>query len=115
MPPGAYDSIVKAMNSKIDRMDVVRAQYVVSESADKWFDDYEVVWLAMNQDHKISGQFIGLILWDVMNNRDEDWAFHKVDKTIINEQDMLEDIAVMEYFRVQGLPRPGRWRDAITA
>jgi hypothetical protein len=38
LPPGAYDRIVEAMNRKIDRMDVVRAQYVVCERADKWFD-----------------------------------------------------------------------------
>jgi hypothetical protein len=50
-----------------------------------------------------------------MNNREEDWAFHKVDKTVINELDVLEDIAVMEYFRVEGFPRCGRWRDSITA
>ena len=113
LPPGAYDGIVDAMNRRIDRMDVVRAQYVVSESTDKWFDEYEIVWRVMNEDHKLSGQFIGLILWDVMNNREEDWAFHKVDKTIINELDMIEDIEVMEYFRVVGFPRTGRWRDAI--
>jgi hypothetical protein len=41
LPPGDYNRIVQAMNSKIDRMDVVRAQYVVCESADKWFDEYE--------------------------------------------------------------------------
>jgi hypothetical protein len=114
LPPGAYDRIVKAMNRKIDRMDVVRAQYVVSERADKWFDEYEIVWQVMNEDKKLSGQFIGLILWDVMNNREQDWAFHKVDKTIINELDMVEDIAVMEYFRLEEFPRSGRWRDAIT-
>jgi hypothetical protein len=113
LPAGAYDSIVQAMNNKINGMDVVRAQYVVCERADKWFDEYEIVWQPMNEDKKLSGQFIGLILWDVMNNRDEDWAFHKKDKTIVNELDMLEDIEVMEYFRVEGLPRSGRWRDAL--
>jgi hypothetical protein len=35
LPPGAYDRIVEAMNRKIGRMDVVRAQYVVCERADK--------------------------------------------------------------------------------
>jgi hypothetical protein len=114
LPLGVYDNIVEAMNRKIDRMDVVRAQYVVCERADKWFDEYEIVWQVMCEDKKLSGQFIGLILWDVMNNRNEDWAFHKVDKTVINEQDLLEDIAVMEYFRVEGFPQSGRWRDAIT-
>ncbi len=115
LPPSTYGRIVEAMNRKIDRMDVVRAQYVVCERADKWFDEYEIVWQVMNEDKKLSGQFIGLILWDVMNSREEDWAFHKVDKTVINELDMLEDIAVMEYFRVEGFPRSGRWRDSITA
>jgi hypothetical protein len=115
LPPGAYNAIVQAMNSKINRMDVVRAQYVVCESADKWFDEYEIVWQVMNEDKKLSGQFIGLILWDVMNGRDEDWAFHKVDKTIINEVDALEDIEVMEYFRVAGFPQSGRWRATLAA
>lgn len=115
LPVGIYDRIVAAMNAKISRMDVVRAQYVVCERADKWFDEYEIVWQVMNEDKKLSGQFIGLILWDVMNNREEDWAFHKVDKTVVNELDMIEDIAVMEYFRVEGFPQSGRWRDAIPA
>lgn len=113
LPPGAYAEIVQAKNSRIDRMDVVRAQYVVCERADKWFDEYEIVWQVMNEDKKLSGQFIGLILWDVMNNRNEDWAFHKIDKTVVNELDMMEDIAVMEYFRVEGFPRSGRWRDVL--
>jgi hypothetical protein len=26
---------------------------------------------------KLAGQFVGLILWEVMNQREEDWAFHK--------------------------------------
>jgi hypothetical protein len=115
LPPGAYDGIVQAMNAKINRMDVVRAQYVVCESADKWFDEYEIVWHVMNEDKKLSGQFIGLILWDVMNTREEDWAFHKVDKTVVSELDMLEDIEVMEYFRVDGFPQPGRWRATVAA
>jgi len=115
LPPGAYERIVQAMNKKIDRMDVVRAQYIVCEAAEKWFDEYEIVWRVMNEDRKLSGQFIGLILWDVMNSREEDWAFHKVDKTVINEFDMLEDIEVMEYFRVEGFPKSGRWREALRA
>jgi hypothetical protein len=115
LPRGAYGRIIQTMNNKIDRMDVVRAQYVVCESAEKWFDEYEIVWQVMNEDKKLSGQFIGLILWDVMNSREEDWAFHKVDKTIVNELDMLEGIEVMEYFRVEGFPRSGRWRDTVAA
>ena len=67
----------------------------------------------MNEDTKLSGQFVGLILWDVMNQREEDWAFHKVDKTIVNEDSLLEDIEVLEYFRVEGFPRTGRWRDEL--
>lgn len=115
LPAGAYDAIVQAMNAKINRMDVVRAQYVVCESADKWFDEYEIVWQVMNEDKKLSGQFIGLILWDVMNSREEDWAFHKVDKTVVNELDMMEDIEVIEYFRVEGFSQTGRWRETLTA
>ena len=41
LPPGAYDRIVQAMNNKIDRTDVVRAQYyVVCESAEKFSNQY---------------------------------------------------------------------------
>ena len=29
LPPGEYDKIVQAMDARIDRMDVVRAQYVL--------------------------------------------------------------------------------------
>jgi hypothetical protein len=43
LPAGAYETIVRSMNSRIDRMDVVRAQYVVCESADKWWDEYEII------------------------------------------------------------------------
>jgi len=118
---GAYDRIVEAMNRAIDRMDVVRAQYVVCQSGDEWFPEYDDIWRVLWSDadvalsRKLAGQFVGLILWEVMQQREEDWAFHKVDKTIFGEFDLLEDIEVMEYFRVQDFPRPGRWRNALAS
>jgi len=49
-------------------------------------------------------EFIGLILWEVTFNGSEDWYFHKVDKAIINEYNLLGDIQVIEYFRCDTLP-----------
>jgi hypothetical protein len=34
-----------------------------------------------------------------MNSRPDDWAFHKIDKTIVDGYNFLEEIQVMEYFR----------------
>ena len=112
--PGEYDKVVRAMNNRVDRMDVVRAQYVVSKGPDEWYEEYNPVYYAMNENHELSGKFIGLILWDVMLGRPENWGFHKVDKTIVTEDSLIEDIEVMEYFRIDDFPRAGRWRDAST-
>lgn len=111
LPPGEYEKIIQAMNARIDRMDVVRAQYVVCRSGDEWYEEYEPVYYAMGEDRELAGKFIGLILWDVMLGRLEDWAFHKIDKTIMDENNLVEDIQVIEYFRAHDFPRPGRWRD----
>ena len=73
------------MNAKIDRMDVVRAQYVVCKSGDEWFEEYDSVYYAMEENREFAGKFIGLILWDVLNTRFEDWMFHKIDKIIVDE------------------------------
>jgi hypothetical protein len=111
LPAGEYESITAAMNARIDRMDVVRAQYVVCKTGDEWYEEYESVYYAMEEDREFAGKSIGLILWDVMNNRLDNWAFHKIDKTIVDENNMLEDIQVMEYFRADNFPKQGRWRD----
>jgi hypothetical protein len=96
-----YEAIVDALNSEIDRREVVRAQWLVCRPGhgSDWYEVYNPVWEAMGQDAKLAAQLIGLILWEVMFNRREDWYFHKVDKTIANEYDLLEDIEVLEYFR----------------
>jgi len=89
-----YRAIVAAMNLAIDSRDVVRAQYIVClpGHGEEWHAVYEPVWEAMARDHEMAGKFIGLILWEVMSNRDEEWYFHKIDKTIFNEYDLVEDI-----------------------
>ena len=108
----AYYAAAKAMNVRIDRMDVVRAQYVVCKQGGEWFEVYWPIAEAMSSDREFAGKFLGLILWDVMFNRPEAWAFHKIDKTIINEYNLIEDIQVIEYFRAKNFPKRGRWRDA---
>lgn len=113
LPPGEYDTIVQAMNAKIARMDVVRAQYVVCKSGDEWFEEYDSVYYAMEENREFAGKFIGLILWDVLNTRFEDWMFHKIDKIIVDEHNLVEDIQVMEYFRAGNFPQPGRWREEL--
>jgi hypothetical protein len=115
LPTGEYDRIIQAMNARIDRMDVVRAQYVVCKSGDEWHEEYDPVYYAMRENRDLSGKFIGLILWDVMNNRLDNWAFHKIDKTIVDEYNFVEDIQVIEYFRADNFPRTGRWRDELPA
>ena len=67
----------------------------------------------MNRDHGMAGKFIGLILWEAMYNRLEQWYFHKIDKTIVNEYDLIEDIQVMEYFRAATLPEALLRRTAL--
>jgi hypothetical protein len=69
----------------------------------------------MNEDHELAGKFIGLILWEVMNQRLDNWAFHKIDKTIVNGYNSVEDIQVMEYFRADNFPQPGRWWNEASA
>ncbi|PYV38360.1 MAG: hypothetical protein DMG06_25845 [Acidobacteria bacterium] len=63
---------------------------------------------AMGGSYDLARKFIGLILWEVMCNREEQWYFQKIDKTIVNEQNLVEDIQVMEYFRAAAL-RVGRF------
>ena len=101
LAPADYRAIVAAMNLAIDTRDVVRAQYIVClpGHGEEWHEVYEPVWEAMSRNHEMAGKFVGLILWEVMSNRDEEWYFHKIDKTIFNEYDLVEDIQVMEYFR----------------
>jgi len=59
----------------------------------------------MGGSYDLARKFIGLILWEVMCNREEQWYFQKIDKTIVNEQNLVEDIQVMEYFRAATLPQ----------
>jgi hypothetical protein len=113
LPRGEYERIVQAMNARIDRMDVVRAQYVVCKGPDEWYEEYEPIYYAVAENHEAAGKFVGLILWDVMNQRLDNWAFHKIDKTIVSEYNTVEDIQVMEYFRAENFPRTGRWRDEL--
>jgi hypothetical protein len=96
-----YQAIAQSLNSAIDGKEVVRAQWVACEPGrgSDWYEVYSPAWEAVGRDPKLAAQFIGLILWEVMFNRPEDWYFHKVDKTIINEYNLLEDIQVIEYFR----------------
>jgi hypothetical protein len=108
-----YKAIVEALNAKIDKTDVVRAQYLVFEPGNaRWEPVYAPIWRAMN-DRALAGKFLGLILWEVMYHRPEYWGFHKIDKTIVNEHNLIEDILVMEYFRAKDVPRKGRWRDEL--
>ena len=106
LAPADYRAIVAAMNLAVENSDVVRAQYIVClpGHGEEWHAVYEPVWEAMGRNHEMAGKFIGLILWEVMWNRDEEWYFHKIDKTIFNEHALIEDIQVMEYFRVATLP-----------
>ena len=113
LPAVEYDRVTQAMNARIDRMDVVRAQYVVCKSVDEWYEEFNPVYYAMLENREFSGKFIGLILWDVMNNRTDNWAFHKIDKTIVDEYNIVEDIQVMEYFRADNFPQTGRWRNEL--
>jgi hypothetical protein len=108
-----YKAIVKAMNAKIDKVDVVRAQYLVFEpDGTRWEPVYDAIPRVM-KDRALTGKFLGLILWEVMYNRPEYWAFHKHDKTIVNDHNLIEDIEVMEYFRAKRAPKKGRWRDEL--
>lgn len=89
------------MNEAVTKHSVVRAQYIACRpnSGEDWFEEYKPVWTAMNRDREMAGKFLGLILWEVMYNRPEQWYFHKIDKTIVNDYSLVEDIQVMEYFR----------------
>jgi hypothetical protein len=102
-----YGAIFAAMNQAIDGRDVVRANYIVCQpgQGDQWFDVYEPVYEAMGHSYDLARKFIGLILWEVMWNREEQWYFHKIDKTIVNEQNLVEDIQAMEYFRAATFPQ----------
>ena len=71
------------------------------------------MYYAMGENREFAGKFIGLILWEVMNNRRDNWAFHKIDKTIVDEYNFVEDIQGMECFRADDFPRTGRWRDEL--
>jgi hypothetical protein len=101
-----YQAIFKAMNQAVVSRNVVRANYIVCRPGhgDEWFDEYAPVYEAMGRSYDMARKFIGLILWEVMWNRQEQWYFQKIDKTIINEQNLVEDVQVMEYFRAATLP-----------
>lgn len=114
-----YNAITAAMNAAIDDRNVVRAQYIVCcpGCGDEWFSVYEPVYEAMNRDREMAGKFIGLILWETMCDRVEQWYFHKIDRTIANEYNLAEDIQVMEYFRAETLPSGVKficWRTSST-
>ncbi|SRR5258708_31623423 len=106
LAPADYAVVGDAMNAAIDTRDVVRAQYIVClpGHGQEWYPVYNPVWEAMGRDHEMAGKFIGLILWEVMSSREEEWIFHKIDKTIVNEHDLMQDIQVMEYFRPETHP-----------
>src|SRR6059036_1748371 len=70
-----YQNIVAAINAFVGNSNVVRAQYVVCApgQGSQWKPVYAPVWDAMNGDWELAAKFIGLILWEVMYNRLEDW------------------------------------------
>lgn len=110
------DAIRAAMNVAIDSTDVVRANYIVCrpDHGDEWFEVYEPVYEAMGGSYDLARKFIGLILWEVMQARQEQWYFHKIDKTIVDEYNLIEDIQVVEYFRAATLPQALQRRSVPT-
>jgi hypothetical protein len=113
---GDGEAIRRAMNAAIDNRDVVRAQYIVCRpgQGDDWFDVYEPAYESMNRDYTMAAKFIGLILWEVMQARQEQWYFHKIDKTFVDEHNLMEDIHVVEYFRAATLPAALKRREALS-
>jgi hypothetical protein len=105
--PTDYQAIRDAMNLAVNDRDVVRANYIVCrpDRGDEWFEVYAPVYDAMGQSYELARKFIGLILWEAMWHRTEQWYFQKIDKTIVNELNLVEDIQVMEYFRASTLPQ----------
>lgn len=92
-----YQAIVDVLNEKIDESDINTAGWLPGHD---WTGTvYEPIYKACGKDKVQSGMFFGLIVFDLLMNReDKTWGFGRFEKN-------GEQIASMTYFVLKNPPK----------
>jgi hypothetical protein len=76
-----YENVVEAINNFIDKVPLDKPFVSSLIPGNNWAGTaYEPLYIACGQSKEKSGWFFGLIVWQVMINRPEDWMFKIADK-----------------------------------
>ena len=96
LAPSDYQTIIQELNSKINGSDVNTSSWIPGS---EWAGTvYEPLYFACKGNPTKAGFFFGLILFDLMMNRDDAWGFGKYKKNGV-------DIKGITYFLL-GNPPP---------
>ena len=78
LSPGDYQKITDELNNKIDGSEVNTSSWI---HGNDWNGTvFLPIYFACDQDIALSGMFFGLIMYKVMMNRPERWAFGRYEK-----------------------------------
>jgi len=100
--PQAHDVIKRSMHEYLDRNTSATARNIaVMGPGDQWHPEFEPVHDCLDhggppdETHSNAGKFLGLILWEVMLEREDEWHFTKYPKDAENE-----DYFVTHYYSI---------------
>jgi hypothetical protein len=100
--PNAHPNVKRATHEYLDRNTTATARDIaVSGPGDRWHPVFNPVHDCLDQGgtpaeiHENAGKFLGLILWEVMLEREDEWHFTKYPKDLDNE-----DYFVTHYYSI---------------
>jgi len=85
-----YQAVVDAINEYVDEQNCFVSSYI--PGSDWTCTVYQALYCACNQSQDQAGMFFGLIVWQVMMERDDEWFFRPADKD-------FDAVIGMTYFR----------------
>ena len=76
--PGAYRRICDELNSRFDAREVDTSSWI--PGSDWTGTVWEPIYRACGEDHVTAGLFFGLIVWQVVMDREDCWSFGRYEK-----------------------------------
>ena len=95
VPPEQFQRVWDELNDRIDSDEIHTSSWMPGNNWEGTV--FEPLAVACGGDVDASGKFFGLILWDVMLNRDQVWSFGRYEKDGVPIQGMT-------YFRLLVVP-----------
>lgn len=99
--PGAHERIKAYIHAYLDANRTATARDIAVIEPDTWRDEFNPIYDCLDhggdreETHANAGKFLGLILWEVMLERDDEWHFTKYPKDL-----ETEDYFVTHYYSI---------------